>query len=139
MWSVQRGSNTSARLNFIFSRKTDPQILQPPLYASLHFPIPVLLGIRHGRQGPFYGDSIFLFFAASSMSSLVLFPQTRATRRAFNATRRKSARNYLRFIANIGFVAPLDGAAGGGAWFLSSPLPSIPFVPPINENSIQST
>lgn len=81
MLSVRRGSNTSARLNVIFSRKTDPQILQPPLYPPLRFSIPLLLGIRHGRQGPFCGDSIFLFFTAFSMSSLVLFPQTRATRR----------------------------------------------------------
>lgn len=88
-------------------------------------------------------DSIFLFFTVSTMSFLVLFlplplshfPRaTRATRRRVQCDEppRKGARNYLRFIANIGFCGFFLRAKFASATALVSFLYSLftPFVLP---------
>lgn len=128
MLSVRRGSNTSARLNVIFSRKTDPQILQPPLYPPLRFPPCSLSCSGSATAGRVHSAGTVFFFSLLLSQCLPSFYFLKLERLvAFNATRRKGARNYLRFIANIGFVALLGGTASALALAHSFSLPSLSF------------
>lgn len=142
--SCRYGSSASARLNpVVFSRKTNPQILQPPPVSCCTLLASLCLtrdSTRSAESIP-RADNIFLFFTASSMSSLVLFlpSEARASRRV-QCESPEGCEELLTFHCEHWVCG---GAAAGSLSFFSLLLflffiSFIPFVSSINDNSIQS-
>jgi len=110
--SVWRESNASARLNLLyFLERRIFKSSQPPLYPPQSCSGSARADRVHSTGTVFFFSLLLLSFYSLKLKRLI----------AFNATRRKGARNYLRFIANIGFVASL------GTLAFSFSFPSISF------------
>lgn len=121
--SARRGSNASARLNSLYF--LERRILKS---SNLPYILPPTPASGSSTAGRVHSAGTVFFFSLLLPQCLPSFYFLKLGRLvAFNATRRKGARNYLRFIANIGFVAPLSGAACGGSDSLFLAFPSLSF------------
>lgn len=124
--SVRRGSNASARLNSLyFLERRIFKSFEPPLY-------PGTTGRVHSA-----GTVFFFSLLLPQCLSLVLFPQTRTSRRA-QCDSAEGCEELLTFHCEHWICGSSSRRSSLWWLLLSLFLFSIPFVPPINDDSVQS-